>query len=149
MRSPEPIPYGVDRPPVARFALAAVSVIAALGLRFALDSILSASASYFIFTLAVIVASRFGGRGPALASSAFSIVCAWYFFSDPRHTFRLPDQNAASALALFRLVVTVISVPMGQTRTAMLAAARSRQRLDFVNVRRDRASGRGLPELVT
>ncbi len=104
------------RPAVTPFAMAAAAALAALGLGLALGPALGRQGMYLPFALAVIVAGRFGGLGPALAAGAFSIAGIWYFFLEPRHSFLPPDPDATVGLALFAVVAAVAGVLFGQIR---------------------------------
>ena len=105
------IPAGfLKRLATAHYALAALAVAAAVGLRLAFDPVLGTQSPYLPFLAAVLVAGRFGGRGPALASSALSCFSVWYFFLEPRYSFALPQPAAATGLGLFAVVAIAISL---------------------------------------
>jgi K+-sensing histidine kinase KdpD len=79
--------YAADRPmpprihfepsAAVRYIVAAAAVCLALGVRLAFDAMLSRHSPYLAFVLAIIVAARYGGRGPALAATALSAFAAW------------------------------------------------------------------------
>jgi PAS domain S-box-containing protein len=107
--------------------LAALSVAAALAVRWLLDPVLQTYAPYLPFTLAVMVAGRFAGRGPALAATAGGVLCSWYFLLEPRFSFAATPAQLAS-LALFAVVGAGISLLTGQLHQALDASRRGEQR---------------------
>src|SRR5690348_3369439 len=113
----------------SRYAVAAMAALIALAVRLALDPILGEHGPYLPFSLAVIVASRFGGRGPGLAVTGFSLLSVAYFFLEPRHSLRISNPHALAALALFAAVAVLISVFGGQVRDALVSSARTEERL--------------------
>ena len=94
----------------AHYAIAVLAVSAAVGLRLALDPVLGAQAPYITFIAAVLVAARLGGRGPALAASALSVLSAIYFFIEPRFSFALSHPYDLVGLGLFALTGVAISL---------------------------------------
>src|SRR3974390_1887862 len=114
-------------PELWHYSLAALSVAAALGVRSLLDPVLQTYAPYLPFTLAVMVAGRFAGRGPALAATAASVLGSWYFLLDPRFSFVATPAQLGS-LALFAVVGTGISIMTGQLHRALDASRRGEQR---------------------
>jgi two-component system cell cycle sensor histidine kinase/response regulator CckA len=117
------------REALGRYGLAAVSVAAALGVRWLLDPILEIYAPYLPFTLAVMVAGRFGGRGPAFAATAGGLLCSWYFLLEPRYTFVLANQAQALSMGLFVIVGAGIAILTGQLRQALEASRRGESQL--------------------
>ncbi len=93
----------------SHYALAAVVVAAAVGLRLAADPILGANSPYLPFVAAVLLAGRLGGRGPALVSTVLSILSVWYFFIEPRYSFAISEPTAAAGLGLFAVISVAIS----------------------------------------
>jgi PAS domain S-box-containing protein len=100
----------VKRFATARYAIAALAVSAAVGLRLALDPLLGAQAPYITFIAAVLVAARLGGRAPALAATALSVLSAYYFFLEPRYSFVLAHPSDLVGLGLFALTGVAISL---------------------------------------
>lgn len=123
-----------ERSAAIRYAIAAGVVVAAAAVRLALDPMLGLYSPYLPFTLAVIVAGRFGGRGPSLAATAFSVLAVWYFFLEPRNSFLLPNLAAAGSLVLFAVVGTIISLLVGQLRQTLLSSARSEEQLHLATL---------------
>ena len=114
-----------DQSVVLRYAGAAMAALAALGVRMALDPVLGSQAPYLPFIIAIIVASRYGGRGPGLAATAISTVAVDWFYLQPRNSLTIADPNAAVALALFFLTGVIISFIVGRLRKSLLSAARA------------------------
>ncbi len=115
----------VKRSAVFRYGVAAVAVAAAAAVRLALEPVLGLYAPYLPFALAVIVASRFGGRGPGLAATALSLVAVPYFFLEPRYNIWVAAPHALAGLALFAVVGTIISFLIGQLRQKSARAGRT------------------------
>jgi K+-sensing histidine kinase KdpD len=113
-----------ERSAAARYIGAAAAVLAALGIRLALDEVLSRHSPYLVFVLAIIVAARFGGRGPALSATALSVLAAWYFVVEPRRSFAIADPGALAGLAWFAVVGSLVSLLVGRLRRALLDSVR-------------------------
>ena len=123
----------VTRSAVFRYGVAAVAVAAATAVRLALEPVLGLYSPYLPFALAVIVASRFGGRGPGLAATALSLVAVPYFFLEPRYTLWIAEPHALAGLALFAVVGTIISLLIGQLRQSLVSIAVKSARLEELN----------------
>jgi len=100
----------VKRFGTTRYAIAALAVSAAVGLRLALDPLLGAQAPYLTFFLAILLAARLGGRGPAMAATALSALSAAYFFLEPRFSFVLARPTDLVGLGLFALTGAAIGL---------------------------------------
>src|ERR1035441_1659128 len=114
-----------DQSVVLRYAGAAMAALAALGVRIALDPILGSQAPYVPFIIAIVVASRYAGRGPGLAATAISAVAVDWFYLQPHDSLAIADPNAAAGLALFFLAGAIISFFLGQMRESLPSAARA------------------------
>ncbi len=121
------------RSAVFRYGVAAVAVAAATAVRVALEPVLGLHSPYLPFTLAVIVASLFGGRGPGLAATALSLVAVDYFFLGPRYAFGVSDVTSLAGLALFAVIGTIISFLVGQLRQSLVSSALKSVRLEELN----------------
>lgn len=108
-----------------RYGGAVIASFAAAAARLALDPVLGVHSPYLPYILAVVVAARFGGRGPGVASTVFSALSAMYFFLPPRHSFAVADYEASAGLALFVVVGFVVSMVVGRLRESLLSIARS------------------------
>jgi PAS domain S-box-containing protein len=69
--------------------IALVAVVAAAGLRFALDPLLGDAHPFPLFLGAVIVVAWFGGALPAVAAALAGYLMAEYFFVEPRGAFEM------------------------------------------------------------
>gem|GEM_PF-2952573 len=125
---------------ISRYGFAVLTVIAALGVRWALDPVLGEHAPMLIFLGAVIVSALIAGLGPAILASLLSIVVGTYFFILPRGSFRSLDLVDQVRLAVFTVESVLISalayyriqnfqkVADAQRREAAEAAARAAER---------------------
>lgn len=124
-----------------RYGVAVVATLAALGVRSAVDPLLGVHSPYLPFIIAIIVAARFGGRGPGLASTALSTLGVWYFFLEPRYSFRIASQEAASGLVLFLAVGSAIGILVGRLRDSLhsitLAEAALRREKQLIDLSHD------------
>ncbi|HMD71405.1 MAG TPA: DUF4118 domain-containing protein [Bryobacteraceae bacterium] len=125
------MPRGIHFEPSAavRYLVAAAAVLAALGIRLAFDEPLSRHSPYLVFVLAIIVAARFGGRGPALFATALSVLATWYFVIEPRRSFAISDPQAVAGMAWFAVVGILISLLVGRLRRALLDSVRREELL--------------------
>jgi two-component system cell cycle sensor histidine kinase/response regulator CckA len=114
---------------VARYGLATVLVAAALGIRLVLDPVVETYAPFLPFTLAVLMAGRFGGSGPALAATGTSILATWYFLMDPPNSFAFANAAQPASLALFAMVGIGISLITGQLRRALAISRQNEAQL--------------------
>ena len=112
-----------DQSVVLRYAGGAIAVLAALGARMALDPIMGSQAPYIPFIIAIVVASRYGGRGPGLAATAISGLAVDWFYLQPRASLAVTDPNAAAGLALFFLTGVFISFVLGGLRKSLPSAS--------------------------
>jgi PAS domain S-box-containing protein len=124
---------GMIRSAVFHYAVAVTAVAAAAAVRLALEPALGLYSQYLSFVLAVTVASRFGGRGSGLAATALSLAASAYFFLEPRYSIQVSDSAAQAGLALFAVVGTIISFPIGQLRESLISSALKSARLEALN----------------
>ncbi len=116
------MPHGIhfEKSAAVRYAMAAAAVCAALGIRFALDPVLSRHSPYLPFVLATIVAAYYGGRATALASTAMSVLAVWYFLVEPRFSFAISEPGAVAGLVQFAIVGSLVSLLVGRLRQALV-----------------------------
>jgi PAS domain S-box-containing protein len=138
-----------DESVVLRYAGAAMAALAALGVRMALDPMLGSQAPYLAFVIAIIVASRYGGRGPGLVATAISSLAVDWFYVEPRNSLAMADLNAAAGLALFFLTGVIISFFVGRLRAPLLSAARAEPALRQTAEQMNLSSGSALAGRVT
>jgi PAS domain S-box-containing protein len=94
---------------IVRYAVAVFAVLAALGLRMAVDPVLGSNAPYLVFVLAVMVAARFGGRRAGWLATVLSTLAVTWFFLPPRGTLIIDNGPSATGLGLFVLVAFAVS----------------------------------------
>src|SRR3982750_4607463 len=87
--------------PVPRYGIAVLAVAATLGLRLALPPVLGEGSPFLPFTLAVLLASGFGGWGPGLLALGLAVLAGDYFFLAPQGQFGLSRSGQAVQIALF------------------------------------------------
>jgi len=107
------------RPPLLRYGVATVAVLAAY---FLLDRMQRhyAAAPSSLFLCAVMLSAWFGGTGPALLSIGLSFLCFDYFFIHPYHSFAISETDA------FRTVFFVVTALfIGGLAAAQKSAVRS------------------------
>ncbi len=112
-----------------KYGVAGLASLTALGIRIALNPVLGEYSPYLPFILAVIIAARFGGRGPGFAFTALSTVGVLFFLFEEHHLILLANHAAAAGLALFVIVGCLISLLVGHLRESLIATARAEQTL--------------------
>ena len=116
---------------IRRYGTAALLVLVALVVRSALYPALGEHAPYLLFAVAVILASRLGGRGPGLAATVLSAVgVAWSLFA-PSSSPAVAVPTAAAGLLLFVATAVAISILVGQLRDSLLALRQKTQLIDL------------------
>src|SRR6267154_1670491 len=86
---------------VWRYGFAVAAVFAAAGIRLAFEPIIGVHTPYLTFTVAVMIASLFGGRGPGLAASLLSAYIVDWLFLGPLSSLVITDPRAIWGLGLF------------------------------------------------
>ena len=112
-----------------KYMVAVCAVAIALLIRWELDPVLGTRAPYLPFSLAIILAARFGGRKPAFAATALSGFTVLYLFLEPRYSLALATAADGAGMALFLVVGVVISLLVGQLREALITSARAEESL--------------------
>src|SRR5579864_6448893 len=105
--------------PLQSYSSAAATVAVAWLLRLAFDPFLGMYAPYLPFTLAIILAGRYGGRGPALAATGLSVLGSVYFLLESGYSDPVAGSKLAVILPLFAIVGIFISVLTGQLHRAL------------------------------
>src|SRR6266436_7177820 len=96
-------PLWWNQPPVIlRYAVAVLSVIAALIVLWWMNSVLQAAAHVSLFLCAVMFSAWFGGFKPGLLAIAFSLLTFKYYFLPPIHSLEL-ELTQLPRLVLFSL----------------------------------------------
>ncbi len=112
---------------VWRFGAALAAVTAATCVRAALEPVLGEHAPYLPFVLAVAVAARAAGRGSGFAATGLSALATVWLFNPSLRNFSAADPAAVPGLALFIVIGVLISVLVGDLRSALVATARAEQ----------------------
>jgi signal transduction histidine kinase len=112
---------------MVRYAGAVVAVLAALGVRMALNPVLAMQVPYLPFALAVVVAARFGGRGPALVATLLSAGAAWFFLANRHGSLGMVELGGPGRLVLFAIVGCTVTLMVGQLRETLLESVRSEE----------------------
>src|SRR5215467_10089363 len=110
-------------PAVYRYGIALLGIVAAVGVRMAVNPILGPNAPYLPFVLALVLIARYAGRGPALAATVLSILNVAWFFAPPIYSFNVADHAARAGLGLFAVVGILVSLFVGSQRESFLALA--------------------------
>ena len=116
---------------------AALPIVGANGLAFALDRIAEGSNLAMIFLAGVLISGLAFGLGPALLASALAIVSYNFFFLDPHFSLQIGHATDVLTFAIFVAVAAVTGWLTGRVRdqavlssrraaavTALLAASR-------------------------
>jgi signal transduction histidine kinase len=112
-----------------RYGLAVAAVLAATGVRLAFNKVLGVQEPHGSFTLAVIVAAWFGGRGPGLLATLLNTLSVDWFFLAPHHAASIPTMEEIWGLALFIVTNGLIALLVGGLREAFRARARAEEAL--------------------
>jgi len=104
---------------VWRYGLAAISCAVALAVALPTDAAVSC------FTIAVVVSSLYGGRGPGILSVALSALSFDYFFLPPQHHFTLAFGSYPRFVAFLGTVILIAVLVEGKRR-----AEESRRQID-------------------
>ena len=98
-----------------RYGIAVVCVVVALVVRLSLDPVVGTGGrELFTFILAILVATRVGGRGPGLLATALSVPSAQYFLIEPRFSFTVADPLGWWTLVVLAVTGACISLLIGQ-----------------------------------
>ena len=115
--------------PALKYGVAGIAALAAVGIRSALDPVLGPYSQFPLGSLAVIVAARFGGRGPGLAATALSAFGILLFVIKPSDSLVFPNREATAGLVLFVVVGAFVSLLVGRFRESLLSTARAEAEL--------------------
>jgi PAS domain S-box-containing protein len=121
-----------------RYGLAVVTVGAALLYKLLLAPVLDEPTAFLLFPLAVLAAAWRGGLGPGLLASVLALLCADYFFLEPRYSLGPAEAGQAVRLVVFGLELLGITVLAARGQRA-LRAARDPERVRADNDARLRA----------
>jgi PAS domain S-box-containing protein len=110
---------------IRRYAIAVIIAAAAVGVRIAVDPILGRHSPFLIFPIAILLAARFGGFLPGLATTLLCALGGWYFLINPPFTFDFQDKSDALDLLVFVISATGISLLGGQLRESLISKTKS------------------------
>lgn len=97
---------------LGRYVVALAAVAGAFAARLILEPILGEVAPLLLFSLAVVVASWYGGLGPGLVATLAGVFIGDFFFIEPLYTFHIAGRTLArqTELGLFIVTGTLVSV---------------------------------------
>ena len=93
-----------------RYGVAAVAVFAASALQYSLQPLVGDRFPLAVFPLAVVVAARFGGFGPALLATLGGSLVATYLFMPRLGTLQVAGRADVASLVIFTIVGLLISL---------------------------------------
>jgi two-component sensor histidine kinase len=111
----------------ARHGLAVALALAAVLLRFALDTVFPPGFPYVTFFPAIVVAAYYGGFRAGAVCAGLCGLAAWYFFIPPVNAFKF-DLSVIVALAFYVFVAAVDIFFIDGMRTALDALEDERER---------------------
>src|SRR3989442_5904673 len=122
-------PLWWNQPPVIlRYAVAVLSVIAALIVLWWMNSVLQAAAHVSLFLCAVMFSAWFGGFKPGLLAMAFSLLTFKYYFLPPIHSLEL-ELTQLPRLVLFALSGLFVASLTAAQRSAAESLTQARDDL--------------------
>ena len=101
-----------NRPLWIRYLVAIAIVVAAGGIRQAVDPLSTTDAPLMLFMLSVTGAAWFGGAGPGILATMFAVFVATYWFTEPQYSFHLVRQWQLVAMIVFIFEGVAISLFM-------------------------------------
>src|SRR4051812_3936308 len=117
----------VKRSTLARYGIPALVVALVAAITW-LVPVIGQRVPFALFYIPVIVATLYGGRGPALLSIALSLLAAAYLFLPPVHSFQI-GQDGLIRLITFSLISLMISLVLERIKSAEARAQESRDQL--------------------
>ncbi|MCI0539480.1 MAG: DUF4118 domain-containing protein [Verrucomicrobiales bacterium] len=92
-----------------RYGIAALFVAAAFAIRYSLNPLIGSQSPFMVFAPAALLAARFGGLGPGLATVIAGLVLGDFFFTPPFHSWG-PYGPAETTLILTYTITTAVGV---------------------------------------
>src|SRR5687767_10574671 len=111
------VPSLVHRSTLIRYGAAVLFVLIALLVTIAARPYVN-QVVFVFFWPAVVGAAMFGGVGPGLVASFFSVVLADYFVMGPARTFQLTNPSEVAQLLVFLTIAGAVSSAAGRLQTA-------------------------------
>src|SRR5437588_11746980 len=106
--------------PTARYSLAVLVAVIAVGLRGLLQPLLGTANPYHTIWAAVVFAAWCCGVGPAIVSMIIGLLGVWFWFVSPVHSFGIPSPaDQFGILAYVVLCGFVIALGESNRRTSM------------------------------
>ena len=81
--------------PILRYGLSVVTVAIAVGVAFALQYCQFFDVELPVFTVAIALATWYGGVGPSVLAVLLSSACFDYFFTEPYYSFDMTSRDIA------------------------------------------------------
>jgi PAS domain S-box-containing protein len=116
-----------------RYLFAVAVAAAAMAVRFAADPVIGVHSPYLPLLLGIIVAARFGGRGPGCVTTVLCAFASWYFFEEPRFSFTAPPLYGTAGLLLFMATGIIVSLLIGRVRETLESLEEKSSRLEELN----------------
>jgi PAS domain S-box-containing protein len=117
--------------PSRRYAVAVVAVAVVTIVRLAVQSVLVGHSLLPLYTLAIMAAARFGGRGPAFAATGLSLLTG-YFLIAPHGGWAAVPTNDLIGLVLLLFIGTGVAVLGGQLHHALSEVIASAERYSLM-----------------
>ena len=131
---------------VSRYAIAILSVAAAVAANLLLAHLSWAGPSLPLFLCAVMLVAQIGGAGPALLATALAVLTFDYFFLEPVHSFALEFKDM-SQLAVFAVTALFVVWLVAAQRSTTDSLRQLNETLQIENSELRRAEKRaGLAE---
>ncbi|MGJ7491121.1 sensor histidine kinase [Variovorax sp. ZT4R33] len=121
------------------YLIAFAAVMAALGLRFLMNPLLGQQGPYLILSLAIVVATFYGGFGPALFATVLSTSIGTYLFIGGGSWQQFFQLQNISRTVLFLIIGLSIASIGGRLRTSRHDLAESVRQLRASNRAKDNA----------
>jgi signal transduction histidine kinase len=114
---------------ISRYGFAVVAVLVATAVRLAFNRVLGVQAPQGAFTLAVVLAAWFGGRGPGLLAAVLGALSMDWFFLEHRHSLKIPRGEEILGVTIFVATAALIALLIGGLRESFRARARAEEAL--------------------
>ncbi|SIO27945.1 PAS domain S-box-containing protein [Singulisphaera sp. GP187] len=102
--------YDTPRARRVAYGVALLNIVVSILVQWWFAPVLGGRALYMTFLPAILVAAYLGGFWPGFLATALSALAVTYYFTEPLYSFRVGSATDMSALPLFILIGTVISV---------------------------------------
>lgn len=96
--------------PMSGYLVAVVATLAVVVFRVLLSSVLSDTAFFFPFVIAVTVSAWYGGLKPGLLATVLGAAFGFFFFVPPQYSIKLPDFRIGTTLVFFAAANITISL---------------------------------------